>query len=156
MLKVMNISHEKLSKIDLGSFLKFAAAKGWSSRPAKQKGVIVVEKSAAIEGQKVWFPLPVEKGFADAANRLSDGIKIIAEVEGLKIGQLIDKLTTPEERVVIVGRILNVHRPKTLWPRTLRKQGFREQVKGHDGLKGITRTKVKSVALNEDSTSKSF
>ena len=64
------------------TFLTYLAGKGWTARPSRVQGVVIVSKRPRGYAEDVEILLPVVRQFGDELKRFADALRTVAAVEG--------------------------------------------------------------------------
>jgi hypothetical protein len=63
-------------------FLTYLAEKGWTERPSRVQGIVILSKRPRGYAEDVEILLPVVRQFGDEQKRIADALRTVAAVEG--------------------------------------------------------------------------
>ena len=78
-----------ISGRDLVAYL---VEEGWTSRPSKVDGIMVISKEVSDTHERAELIVPVKAGNSDERQRVADALRAVSQIEGCSEAQVADKI----------------------------------------------------------------
>jgi hypothetical protein len=70
----------------------YLTAKGWSSRPSKVEGVVILSKEMPETEERAELIIPIKVGHSDEQRRVADALRMVAQIEDCSEDQVADRV----------------------------------------------------------------
>jgi aryl-alcohol dehydrogenase-like predicted oxidoreductase len=68
--------------------LAYLDAEGWTAKPSKVDGMMILSKQLSESHERAEFIVPIKRGFRDEERRIADALRTIAQIQGRSAAQI--------------------------------------------------------------------
>jgi hypothetical protein len=100
-----------ISGSDLLTYLK---AEGWTARPSKVEGIMILSKEIPGSDQDAEFIVPAKAGFDDEVRRVADALRALSQIEGCSVARIAQQVLQLADRTRVPSQNPHQERRRSL------------------------------------------